>query len=63
MGVYFERPEKGKHQLKKRVTAKSVSTTTGPKSTSKTHRKPASKRRPANPGPAVEAQEETVAAA
>lgn len=32
VGIYFERPEKGKYRLKKGVTAKSVSSGTGPKS-------------------------------
>src|SRR5215207_7365017 len=39
VGVYFERPEKGKYQLKKGVTTKSVSSATG----SKTARKSTSK--------------------
>jgi hypothetical protein len=36
VGVYFERPEKGKYQLKKGVTAKSLASTSNSKPASKT---------------------------
>jgi hypothetical protein len=42
VGIYFERPEKGKYQLKKGITAKSLSSATGSKPSSKrTTRTPA----------------------
>jgi hypothetical protein len=48
VGTYFERPEKGKYQLKKGVTAKSLSSGSTPTTRKKpksSSRKPASRRR------------------
>jgi hypothetical protein len=61
VGTYFERPEKGKYQLKKGVTAKSVSSTAAPKSTSKTGKRIA--KSSTEPIPATEAQAKPVAEA